>query len=164
MLFNRYILVLRLLLILPMLACLGACSNEIKLEGSDTKIASRSVTAGGKEIIYPDDAPSIPDGKVVWQAQNCALCHAAGGEGVNGSSSINLADKSYMRKQKPVDQYEFLWFDKNGMDHPTLRGKISRNQAWDLVFYMRSLADPPLNDKELGDIDIVFKSNCAVCH
>lgn len=162
--FHSTPLTIRFLASLALLFSLSSCSKEIKLAGPDAQIASQTVTRGGKEIIYPDDAPSVPDGKSIWQSQNCATCHSDSGSAVPGKSTINLADKTWMRKQKPVDQYEFLWFGKDGSDHPTLQGKISRHEAWNLVFYTRSLADPPLGDKELGDVDLVFKSNCAVCH
>lgn len=157
------------LLLVPVFVSLSGCGKqEIVLSNSENKLASRTVTAGGDEIIYPDDTPSIPDGKVVWQEQNCAVCHAATGAGVPGKCNLDLTDKAYGRKQKPVDQYEFLWFGKQGVDHPTMRGKISRREGWDLVFYSRSLSAPPLSatltSKEQEGIEQVFGSNCAVCH
>ncbi len=50
------------------------------------------------------------------------------------------------------------------VNHPAVREKLSRREAWDLVFYVRSLGDLPLDDKTIADVDAVFGSNCAVCH
>jgi mono/diheme cytochrome c family protein len=155
----------KLAILLASLFAFSACSKqEITLKGQDDALANRNITAGGNEVIYPDDSPSVPDGKVAYQKMNCAVCHADNGQGVSGKSSINFADKEYERKQKPVDQFEFVSFGKAGVDHPVVREKISRREAWDLVFYLRSLAQSPLSEPEFLALDAVFGSNCAVCH
>ncbi len=151
----------KLLIVLPLLALLTGCGGQVDLKGAQDQLASRHVTMGGNEVVFPDDKPSVADGQLVWREQNCASCHGATGSSV---AAADLTNKEWMRKQKPVDQFEFLWFGKPGVTHPSLRGTISRRQAWDAVFYTRSLADPLLNDQELADMDAVFGSNCAVCH
>jgi len=144
------------------LISLTACGKQqIDLSAKADKIASKSVTMGTGEVVFPDDRPSVADGKVVWNKQNCAQCHNADGAGV---AKVNFADKNYMRLQKPVDQYSFVWTGKEGIKHPTLQGNISRREAWSLVFYTRSLATPLLTDEETLPMDAVFGSNCAVCH
>ncbi len=163
---NSRNVVLRLFLTMPLLAALTACGGNVELKGSNDKLTSKEVTSSN-EIVYPDDDPSVPDGKVVWekmaanQEMNCASCHGVGGEG-GAKASVNLTDKDFMRKQKPVDQFETIWLGKN--NHPALHGVVSRRDAWNLVFYVRSLAVAPLTDKEVMDIGPVFGSNCAVCH
>lgn len=147
------------------LVLLAGCSKqEVTLKGSQDALAERSVTANNQTVIYPDDDPSVPDGKVTFEKMNCAACHGASGEGVQGKTSIALSDKEYMHQQKPVEQFEFLSFGKPGSDHPVLNDKLSRREIWNLVFYARSLAAPLLTAKEWSDIDAVFGSNCAVCH
>jgi len=150
-----------LVLILPLM--LAACSREVV---KNSPLIGENVTAGSQEIIYPDAAPSVPDGQVVWQKLNCASCHGANGKGISGKSRFNLADKNYMNRQKPVEQYKLLAFgdDKLPANHPALSKTISRREIWNLVFYVRSLARPPMSPAKVMDVDAVFGSNCAVCH
>jgi mono/diheme cytochrome c family protein len=106
----------------------------------------------------------VPDGKIVWQKLNCAVCHGMDGKGKSGKCSMDLSDKYHMVKQRPVEQYKFLVFGRPSITHPSINKLVSRKEAWNLVFYVRSLARPPLTDKEADDLFAVFGSNCAVCH
>jgi mono/diheme cytochrome c family protein len=169
---RRYRLALNLLIVFPVLSLLTACGGQVTLQGKEDELGSKKVTLGD-EVVYPNDRPSVPDGKLVWldQKNNCASCHGTDGSTAVGPKNIKLSDKGYMRLQKPVDQYSFIWFGKDAegkkVDHPTVREKLSRREAWSLVFYLRSLAIPPLKtygDKDVAEIDAVFGSNCAVCH
>lgn len=144
---------------------LAACAKqEVTLTGKEDQLAERSVTAGEGVVIYPDDSPSVPDGKVAWKKMNCAVCHSESGSGVKGKCKVDLADKNYGRKSKPIDQFKFISFGGPGINHPKVSDKLSRRQSWDLVFYVRSLADAPLTDAQVMDLDAAFGSNCAVCH
>lgn len=142
----------------------GCGKQEVTLKGKEDLLARRSVTAGSDPIVYPDDSPSVPDGKMAWNKMNCASCHSDTGKGVSGKCSLDLSNKEWMRKQKPVDQFEFVSFRRPGNEHPTVSESLSRRQAWDLVFYVRSLAEAPLSDAQILDMDAAFGSNCAVCH
>jgi mono/diheme cytochrome c family protein len=148
-----------LILVLPLL--LAACSQEVV---KNNGLIKEGITAGSRDVIYPDAPPSVPDGQTVWEKQNCASCH--GVDGHNGKSKINLADKNYMNRQKPVDQYELLAFGdpKLPADHPILNKTASRKEIWNLVFYVRSLARPAATPAKIMEVDAVFGSNCAVCH
>lgn len=152
-----------LLAILFTSTLLAGCSQPpVKLSGSGVDLAERSATATPKDVVvYPDDRPSIPDGKVVWEKQNCASCHGADGSG--GSAGVKLNDYLFMSQQKPVDVYRtiFAGGDKN---HPTYADKLSNREIWSVAVYARSLGCPPLVQAELEQIDPVFGSNCAVCH
>ena len=150
-----------LVFMLPLL--LAACSKEV-LKGQQNALVEESVTAGKQDIVYPDAAPSVPDGQVVWQKNNCASCHGVDGKGMSSKSAVNLADKNYGMRQKPVDQYKFLAYGKPGIDHPSLSKTASRREIWNLVFYMRSLARPAATPAQIMEVDAVFGSNCAVCH
>jgi mono/diheme cytochrome c family protein len=144
---------------------MSGCSQEINLKGNEDALASRTVTQSASEVVYPDAPPSIPDGKVIYNRMACAACHSDGGQPVAGKAKTDFTEKQWSHKQKPVDQFEFLYFGKPGVDHPSVREKVSRRQAWDLVFYVRSLGQPLLSDeKTLAEVDAVFGSNCAVCH
>ncbi len=171
---RRFRLALNFLVLLPTLSLLTACGGEVKLQGKDDGLGAIKTTIGGSEVVYPSDRPSVPDGKVVWlnKANNCASCHGVDGSTAVGAAGIKLSDKAYMRLQKPVDQFSFLWFggkDEKGqpIKHPIVREAMSRRDAWALVFYVRSLAIPPLasyGEKDVAELDSVFGSNCAVCH
>lgn len=157
-------LIFTLFATIPLVAGLSGCADKVTLKND--KLASAETTASN-EIVFPDDDPSVPDGKAVWTSlttknpeTNCASCHGMGGEG--GSAKVNFADKEFMRNQKPVDQFEKIWLGKG--NHPALHGIVSRRDAWNLVFYVRSLAVAPLTDQEVLDVSAVFGSNCAVCH
>jgi mono/diheme cytochrome c family protein len=156
---------------IPLLASLTACGGNLELNGSNDKLTSAQVTSS-RDIVMPDDDPSVPDGKAVWNRLasnpelNCASCHGTGGEG-GAKASVNFTDKEFMRKLKPVEQFETVWLGKtkDGKNsHPAVHGVVSNRDAWDLVFYVRSLAVAPLTDKEVLDVSAVFGSNCAVCH
>jgi mono/diheme cytochrome c family protein len=161
--------VIPLFLSIPIIIGLSGCAEKVSLKNDS--LASTAVTSSN-EIVVPDDKPSVPDGKAIWSklsndkdaknaANNCASCHGMGGEG-GAKTSVNFADKDFMRKQKPADQFATIWVGKN--NHPALNGVVSRRDAWNLVFYVRSLAVAPLTDPEVQDISAAFGSNCAVCH
>ncbi|MBL0187601.1 MAG: c-type cytochrome [Candidatus Obscuribacter sp.] len=146
---------------LPAVLSLSGCGDSKVTLSPDNKLVSTKVTEGDREPIWPNDDPSIPDGQGVYAAQNCAQCHGADGK---GSAKVDLSDKTWARKQKPVEQYDFITFGKQGVEHPVVRDKLRPSEIWNLVFYVRSLSTPPLTDTEIGEIDAVFGGNCAVCH
>lgn len=154
--------VLSLIALTPVLVALTSCANTIKLDQKEDNLAQKTVTQGGNIAIYPDDDPSVPDGKVVWQQQNCASCHGATGKG--GSASVDLTNLNWERERKPIDQFMFLRYGTP--NHEALKDKLATRQIWNLVFYTRSMAQPFLSDSdpEFSAIDAVFGSNCAVCH
>jgi mono/diheme cytochrome c family protein len=142
----------------------GCTGSKVNIGSNDAKLVSENVTEAQNVVIYPDDNPSVADGKGVWQKMNCAQCHSDTGKPVSGKAQVNLADAEYMAKQKPLDQYVFLTYGKPGVNHPQLKNALSRRELWDLVFYSRSLAIAPLTDEEVAQVLPVWGSNCAVCH
>src|SRR5688572_26317692 len=117
---------------------LAGCNQpDIKLSGTGVELAERSATATPAQVVvYPDDRPSIPDGKILWDKSNCASCH--GGDGSGGSAGVKLNDYLYTSQLKPVDIYKTLFAggDKN---HPTYADKLSNREIWNLAVYARSL-------------------------
>lgn len=151
-----------LLTTIPLLLFSG-CAKTVDLAGKRQELAAKQITQGEKLLIFPDDRPSLPNGKIVWERNNCAQCHGADGKRPV-DTNIVLNNASYMRKQKPIDLYMFITYGKSGVNHPHMHGVLTRRQIWDLVLYLRSLSSPPLTDKEYEQVDQVFGSNCAVCH
>lgn len=164
---KRGLTVLLILAAMPMFTALTGCSDSKVSLNADNPLVGTKVTEGDKEPIWPNDDPSIPDGKGIYAAQNCAACHGADGKPVAGKATIDLSDKGHARKQKPVEQYDFITFGKHeggGVEHPVMRDKLRPSEIWNLVFYVRSLSTPALTDEEIAEIDPVFGANCAVCH
>jgi len=154
-----------LLVVLPVVTLVAGCGEKVDVKGGDdAQLVSKDVTKGGREAIYPDDKPSEPDGKVVYEKLSCAECHGSDGKGVGGKSTIDLTAKEVMHKQKPIDQYMFLAFGKNGVTHPTTLEKVSSQKTWNLVYYVRSLSAPLLTADEYAKVTPVYGANCAVCH
>lgn len=154
-----------LLVVLPAITLITGCGDQVSVKGDDSQLVSKGVTKGGREAIYPDDRPSEPDGKVVYQQLSCAQCHGVDGKGVGGKSTIDLTSQDYMRKQKPIDQYMYLAFGKEGdHNHPITLDKVSSQKTWNLVFYIRSLATPLLAKADYDAVTAVYGGNCAVCH
>ncbi len=152
--------ILCLLFLVPVMAILSSCTSEVAVKNED--LVSANLTRKNDIKTYPEDRPSVPDGKVYWEAQNCASCHGATGSG--GSAPVNLADKGWMRKQKPIDQFMLVAYGNPKTNHPATADKLTKRQMWDLVFYTRSLAVPALTNEQIMAVDPVFGSNCAVCH
>jgi len=161
------------LLLIPSLIALTGCTQQVQLQGAEGDLAQRQVTEAHEAVVYPDDLPSVPDGKVVWEKMNCAECHGAtGATSVSVAAvktgaepgSLKLNDPLWVAKQMPTEQYEFLTYGRDGLNHPALKDKLTRRQIWDLVFYSRSLAVPAITQAEFDAIDPVFGANCAVCH
>lgn len=158
------------LLLIPILFTLTACTgSQVNLKGSESDLVHTNVTEAEGVIVYPDDNPSVPDGKVVWEKMNCAECHGTEGKtpvklagGTEEKGTLVLSDPLFVAKQMPSEQYKFLTY--GGKGHPALKDKLTRRQIWDLVFYSRSLGVPALTDAEFSAIDPVFGANCAVCH
>ncbi len=150
---------------IPVIVGLTACNDsKVTLPSADSRLVSTKVTLGDKEPIWPNDDPSVPDGKGVYAAQNCAACHGLDGKPVAGKATVDLSSKDWGRKQKPVEQYDFITFGKEGSDHPAMQSKLRPPEIWNLVFYVRSLSTPPLTDGEITEVSSVFGANCAVCH
>ena len=138
--------------LLVMISCvigLSACGNgKITLPATDDGLVGTKVTLGDREPIWPNDDPSIPDGKGVYESQSCAQCHGADGKPVGGKATVDFSSKAWGRKQKPVEQYDFITFGKEseaaagGFVHPTVRSKLRPPDIWKMVFMCA--ASPPL--------------------
>lgn len=152
----------KILPLLPIIALLASCSQpEIKVTDG-AMLSEKQTQAPENFVVYPDDRPSIPDGKLSWTSPekgNCASCHGATG---SGGSAPALSDPMAMAKQKPVALYKFITYGKN-KEHQ-LQDKLTNREIWNLVFYTRSLATAPLTQAQIDEINPVFGSNCAVCH
>lgn len=153
------------------LTALTACTSQITVGPKHDNIISKQVTEAPGAIVYPDDNPSVPDGKVLYDKMSCAQCHGAKGEipvqmgaPSHGAHMFALNQHSWADNQQPVTQYAFLTYGKPNLNHPILRDTLTVPQRWNLVFYVRSLSTPAISDVDWAAADPVWGSNCAVCH
>jgi len=143
---------------------LSSCATQVDLGAKDKELVARTVTSAANVVIFPDDNPSIADGKIVWNKLNCAECHGTDGSGIGPQVTVDLRNAELVEDAIPVDQYRQLMYGIPGVKHPLLKDRVTVREAWDLLFYVRSLAIAPLSEAETAAIDPVFGANCAVCH
>lgn len=98
------------LLTIPIAVSLTACQSQVSVGPKESELANREATAGKDVVLFPDAVPSVYDGSVYWQQNNCASCHGAEGKGVAGQCDIDLTNVERMRQRKPVDQYKLISF------------------------------------------------------
>ncbi len=181
-----------LALTIPVVVAMTACSGPIDLSQKEQQLGSADATRGGEHIIWPDSPPSVADGKVYYEQNNCAQCHGVDGKGAGqapgGQAVLDLTNAELMRSRKPIDQFRLIAFGactfektptttsiSNGitpaegekgvdMKHEPFGTKLKTRQLWDLVFYVRSLSVPLLSQDDRLKIKPVFGANCAVCH
>jgi len=88
-------------------------------------------------VANPDENNSwmMAEGKRFYEAYNCVGCHAHGGGGMGPP----LMDEKWIYGHDPQQVYASIVQGRpNGM--PSFRGKISNDQLWEIVAYVRSLS------------------------
>jgi cytochrome c oxidase cbb3-type subunit 3 len=110
---------------LLMAGSLGACDRE-----------AREFTEGPESPArYDDNAYAISQGKVLFGAMNCAGCHSQGGGGIGPP----LLDAGWIYGSEPRQIYQTILEGRvNGM--PSFKGRLSDQQIWQIVAYVRSLS------------------------
>lgn len=91
----------------------------------------------GPSVANPDENNSwmMAEGKRFYEAYNCVGCHAHGGGGMGPA----LMDEKWIYGYGPQQVYATIVEGRpNGM--PSFRGKISNDQLWEIVAYVRSLS------------------------
>jgi mono/diheme cytochrome c family protein len=98
--------------------------------------------------IQPPPAPSpagLLEGRKIYR-QRCALCHGGGGKGGTAISPVfypPVPDVTATATQRWSDR-ELFWTIQNGIrmtGMPAWRSELNDQQTWDVVAYMRRLAD-----------------------
>jgi cytochrome c oxidase cbb3-type subunit 3 len=84
---------------------------------------------------YEENAYAVSEGKRLFSAFNCVGCHSHGGGGMGPP----LMDDEWIYGSEPENIYATIVQGRpNGM--PAFGGKISNQQVWELVAYVRSLS------------------------
>jgi cytochrome c oxidase cbb3-type subunit III len=84
---------------------------------------------------YADNAYAIAEGQRLYTQFNCVGCHAHGGGGMGPP----LMDDKWIYGSEPANIFATIVEGRpNGM--PAFGGKLSNDQVWKLVAYVRSLS------------------------
>ena len=122
---------MRILIFLLVLAAAG-CEREQR----QYKLpASESASPAPERTRHEENAYSVSQGKLWFRWYNCNGCHALGGGGMGPA----LMDDAWRYGREPQNVYETIMNGRpNGM--PSFRGRITDDQAWQLVAYVRSMS------------------------
>jgi cytochrome c oxidase cbb3-type subunit III len=97
------------------------------------------------------NAYALSQGKTLFRWFNCSGCHSAGGGGMGPP----LMDDEWRYGNNAEDIYKTIMEGRpNGM--PAFRGKISDDQAWQLVAYVRSMSGWARKDAAPGRSDSLY--------
>jgi cytochrome c oxidase cbb3-type subunit III len=97
---------------------------------------------------YADNAYAIAEGQRLYAQFNCVGCHAHGGGGMGPP----LMDDKWLYGSEPANIFATIVEGRpNGM--PAFGGKLSNDQVWQLVAYVRSLSGLVRQDAASGRSD-----------
>ena len=97
---------------------------------------------------YEDNAWAVAQGKRLFTWMNCVGCHAHGGGGMGPP----LMDDEWIYGGEPENIFSTIVQGRpNGM--PAFRGKLTNDQVWQLVAYVRALGGIPRADVRPGRSD-----------
>ena len=133
---------------------INACQSplelkEVSLPSEKPLISEKALK---EDFAYPTKDPSIEEGKKLF-GQNCSSCH---GFGEHPKHNFTL---KYINSVTPSHLFKAI---TSSDKHPTFKDKLSINERWDVVMYLRhELFGLPAN---YDDTKIKFGASCAVCH
>jgi cytochrome c oxidase cbb3-type subunit III len=98
-----------------------------------------------------ENAYAVAQGKTLFRWFNCSGCHSAGGGGMGPA----LMDDKWFYGSEREKVYETIMNGRpNGM--PAFKGKITDDQAWQLVAYVRSMSGWVAKDVAPGRADSLY--------
>jgi cytochrome c oxidase cbb3-type subunit III len=97
---------------------------------------------------YEENAYAVSEGKRLYQQFNCTGCHSHGGGGIGPP----LMDAEWIYGSEPENVYATIVQGRpNGM--PTFGRRLTGQQVWQLVAYVRSLSGLIAEDVRTGRDD-----------
>jgi len=144
--------VTRIALLLTVLIALAGCEREMRKLSKEPVGTEPNATAGtaahqpgasgpgtvetaAMRTYDGDNAYELSQGKRLFRWFNCNGCHSAGGGGMGPA----LMDEKWIYGHEPEQVYATIMVGRpNGM--PSFRGRVSQEQAWQLVAYVRSMS------------------------
>ena len=135
-------------LVVLLAAVAGGCEREVRRfqqpapsSAPAKALTSADLHAGGQQTgkgsanNYEANAYAMSQGKRLFTWYNCVGCHANGG----GGSGPALMDDKWIYGGEPANVYTSIVEGRpNGM--PSFGGRISQDQVWQLVAYVRSMS------------------------
>ena len=125
---------------------LAACEREnrrydesprepINVRVSELQPGPTMMVAKGEEGVYDENAWGTTEGKRLFAWMNCSGCHSNGGGGMGPA----LMDDLWLYGSQPEQIYLSIVEGRpNGM--PSFRDRLTPQQVWQLVAYVRSLS------------------------
>jgi mono/diheme cytochrome c family protein len=121
--------------LLAVIAVMGVVAVAIAAEEEWTAPAP----AAAKKNPVPANAASIGRGKTVYTAK-CASCHGSSGKGDGPASKDLKEDPGDMTKLGSQSDGALFWKISEGKKPmPPFATKLSDQQRWDLIHYLRTL-------------------------
>ncbi|MGI8547165.1 MAG: c-type cytochrome [Gemmatimonadaceae bacterium] len=103
---------------------------------------------------YDQNAYAMSEGQALFSQMNCVGCHANGGGGIGPA----LMDAEWIYGSEPSQVFATIVQGRpNGM--PSFRGKLTNDQVWELVAYVRSLGGIGRRDVRPGRRDHMESSS-----
>ncbi len=94
---------------------------------------------------YPGDVAAVAQGGTLYSAQGCAVCHGEKGKGdgaAAGGLPVRPPDFTSRERMITRSDPDLFWAITRGREKsqmPAYGQKLSENEVWDLVNYLRSL-------------------------
>jgi cytochrome c oxidase cbb3-type subunit 3 len=129
------------------LPCISACEREARRLGAPPPgapgqtITESSLQPGPALVVdttegaFDDNAYGASEGQVLFEQMNCSGCHSNGGGGMGPP----LMDDEWIYGSRPDQIFASIAEGRpNGM--PTWKNRLTTEQIWKLVAYVRSLS------------------------
>ena len=135
---------LRMLVVIGFLVCLGwafAMADESTEEAIPPEYAGKIMPAGMR-----DDPNARVTGKGIYEGKanpelNCARCHGSDGKPTKlGKGAPDLSDQAMSKKHSDAEWFWRLSEKKSGSKMPGYKDKLSEEERWQVIAYLRTLA------------------------
>jgi cytochrome c oxidase cbb3-type subunit 3 len=124
-----------------------AVNSVSDVRQSDLQPGEPQPTAGIRNE-YEKNAYAVSEGKRLFEWYNCSGCHSHGGGGMGPP----LMDAEWIYGSNPENIYSTIVEGRpNGM--PSFGGKISNQELWEIIAYVRSLSGQVAKDVAGGRDD-----------
>jgi mono/diheme cytochrome c family protein len=135
---------LRMVLGIGFLVCLGwaaAMADEGAEEAIPPEYSGKVMPAGMR-----DDPKARVTGKEIYEGKvnpevNCARCHGIDGKPTKlGKGAPDLSDPAAVKKHSDAQWFRRVSEKKVGSTMPGYKDKLSEEQRWQVIAYLRALA------------------------
>lgn len=134
---------LRIMRVIGFLVCLGwaaAMADEGAEEAIPAEYAGKIMPTGMR-----DDPKAPATGKEIYEGKvnpevNCARCHGSDGKPTKlGKGAHDLSDPTEGKKHSAAEWFLRLSEKKPGSTMPGYKDKLSEEQRWQVIAYLRTL-------------------------